>query len=57
MDSVLFQCVLIWIVDLVVYSKSFGEHLQNLGKVFERLRQFNINLNPNKSDLYALHII
>jgi hypothetical protein len=41
----------------LVYSKSFEEHLQNLGKVFERLRNFNIMLNPQKSKLFALHII
>jgi hypothetical protein len=57
MDSLLFQCVLIWIDDLLVYSKSFEEHLQNLGKIFERLRKFNITLNPKKSELFALHII
>jgi len=56
-DSLLFQCVLIWIDDLLVYSKSFEEHLQNLRKVFERLRKFNIKLNPKKSKLFALHII
>ena len=30
MGSLLFQCVLIWIDDLMVQSKSFEEHLQNL---------------------------
>jgi hypothetical protein len=33
--SLLFQCILIWIDDLLVYSKSFEEHLQNLVKVFD----------------------
>jgi len=28
-----------------------------MGKFFERLRRFNINLNPRKSELFALHII
>ena len=57
MDSLLFQGVLIWIDDLLVYSKSFEEHLQNLGKIFERLHKLNIKLNPEKSELFALHII
>ena len=57
-DSLFFQCVLILIDDLLVYSKSFEKHFQNLGKVFERLREFNnIKLNPKKSELCALHII
>jgi hypothetical protein len=41
----------------LVYSKSFEKHLQNLGNVFEKLRKFNIKLNPKKSELFALHII
>ena len=28
-----------------------------MGKVFERLRKFNIKLNSKKSELFALHII
>ena len=57
-DSLFFQCVLILIDDLLVYSKSFEKHFQNLGKVFERLREFNnIKLNPKKSELFELHII
>ena len=43
---------LIWIDDLLVHSKSFQEHLQNLGKVFERLPKFNMKLNPKKSELF-----
>jgi len=48
---------LIWIDGLLVYSKSFEEHLQNLGKVFQRLRKFNIKLKSKKSELFPLHII
>ena len=56
-DILIFHCVLIWIDDLLVNSKSFEEHLRNMGKVFERLRKFNIKLNSKKSELFALHII
>jgi hypothetical protein len=51
MESLLFQCVEFWIDDLLVCSKSFEEHLRNLGKVFETLRKFNIKLNPKNSEL------
>ena len=57
MDSLVFQCVLIWFDDLLVSSKSLDKHLQNPGKVFERLRKFDMKLNPKKSDLFAQHII
>jgi hypothetical protein len=50
---------LIWIDDLLVYSKSFEEHLQNLGSGFERLRKFNIMLSRKKSELFraAHHLV
>ena len=54
MDCLLFQCVLIWMDDLLVYSKSFEEHFQNLWMVFERLHKFNIKLNPKNNDLLAV---
>jgi len=57
MDCLLLKYVLIWIDDLLVYSKSFEVHLQNLGKFFEKMRKFNIKLNPKMSELFALHII
>ena len=57
MDSLLFQCALIGIEDLLVYSKSFKKHPPKVRKVSERLRKFNIKLNPKKSELFALHII
>jgi hypothetical protein len=56
-DCLLFQFVLIWVDDLLVYSKSFEQQLQSLGKVFERLRKFNFKFSPKKSELFALHII
>jgi hypothetical protein len=57
MESLLFQCLLISINDLLLYSKSFEEHLQNPEKVFEILRKFNVKLNLKKSELFAVHII
>ena len=53
--SLLFQCV--WMDDPLQYSKCFEDHLQYLRQVFERLRKFNIKLNPKKSELFQLHII
>jgi hypothetical protein len=57
MDSLLFQSVLIRIDDLLVYLKSFSRAFKDLGETFERLRKFDIMLNPKKSDLFPLHVI
>ena len=39
---------LIYIDDIIVFSKTFEEHLQHLELVFQRLREANIKLKPSK---------
>jgi hypothetical protein len=41
--------VLIYLVDITVYSRSHEEHLKHLKRVFLKCRQFRISLNPQKS--------
>jgi len=52
MDHVLndlrWQDCLLYLDDLMVFSKDFDEHLERLGKVFEKLRSSNIRLKPSK---------
>ena len=38
---------LIYIDDLIIFSKSIDEHLAHLEKVFRRLCDANVKLNPN----------
>lgn len=44
------DCCLAYINDVLIFTKSddFGEHLQALRKVLERLRNFNLKLSPKK---------
>ena len=46
-----FLILLIYLDDIIVYSKTFEEHLENLGIVFERLKEANLKLNPKKCNL------
>ena len=39
---------LVYIDDIIVMGKSFGEHLRNLKKVFKRLRDAGLTLKPSK---------
>ena len=54
---------LIYLDDIVVYSKTFSEHLFNLAQVFEALRRANLTLKPSKCNfgedelLFLGHII
>jgi len=45
--------VVIYLDDIIVFSKSDQKHLKHLMKVFDRCRKFGISLNPKKS-LFAV---
>ena len=40
-----FLILLIYLDDIIVFSKTFEEHLIHLRKVFERLKEANLKLN------------
>ena len=52
MDAVLagLQCsnCLVYLDDVVIAGRSFEEHLRNLSKVFDRLRNAGLKLHPSK---------
>ena len=47
---------MVYLDDILVIGKSFGEHLRNLKKVFSRLRDTGLRLKPKKCHL-ALHSV
>ena len=38
----------VYLDDIVVYGKCLAEHIERLEEVFDRIRQFNLKLNPSK---------
>jgi Reverse transcriptase (RNA-dependent DNA polymerase) len=52
LDSVLagltFECCLLYLDDIIVYSKSFEQHVNALDKDFTALRDAGLNLNSSK---------
>ena len=42
----------IYFDDLIVFSKSIEQHLIHLKTIFDRLRQSNIKLNPEKCEFF-----
>jgi hypothetical protein len=44
---------LVFLNDIIVYSKSLQEHIVNLNKVFLALRESNLKIQMDKSDFYA----
>jgi hypothetical protein len=55
-DGMVNVSLLIWIDDVLRFSKTFEDYPQVLRQAFERLRKFNVKLNPNKTDLCSREI-
>lgn len=58
-----FQIALVYVDDVIIFSKNFEEHLHHLDLVFQRLRKAKLTLKPSKCKfaapevLYLGHII
>lgn len=48
MNDLAFQILLIYLNDLLIYSKTFEDHLERLNIVFDRLTEIGLKLNPTK---------
>ena len=57
------QCCDVFVDDVIIYSKSFTDHLRHIKQVFERLQQANMKIKPLKCEflqsrmLYLGHVI
>ncbi|KAL8580634.1 hypothetical protein ACOMHN_043450 [Nucella lapillus] len=56
MNDLAFQILLVYLDDLLIYSRSFEEHLQRLQTVFDRLREVDLTLNPKKCHLVRAEV-
>lgn len=58
-----YKICLIYLDDILIYSRTFEEHLTNLRQVFDRLRHANLKLKPSKCNFacqkvtYLGHVI
>jgi hypothetical protein len=43
------KCVVVYLDDIIVYSKNREEHIQHLTQIFDRCRRYGISLNPKKT--------
>ncbi|KAL8596550.1 hypothetical protein ACOMHN_059391 [Nucella lapillus] len=56
MNDLAFQILLVYLDDLLIYSRSFEEHLQRLQTVFDRLWEAGLTLNPKKCHLVRAEV-
>ena len=50
------ECAFVYIDDIVVIGCSTNHHLSNLKRVFERLRYYNLKLNPQKCKFFSTEV-
>ena len=43
------KCMVVYLDDVMVYSKNREEHIQHLTHIFERCRKYGTSLNPKKT--------
>lgn len=48
------KIVVVYLDDIIVYSKNRNSHLQDLKQIFECCRKYGISLNPKKSPFFFL---
>lgn len=50
------ECAFLYIDDILVVGCSVNHHLSNLETVFQRLRQYNLKLNPTKCNFFRYEV-
>ena len=51
-----FQFLLVYLDDIIVYSRTMTEHLKILDELFQKLIQANLKLKPSKSFLLQTRV-
>ena len=51
LKGLLWDSCLVYIDDIIIFGKTFEHHLENLAKVFERIEQAGLKLQPQKCHL------
>lgn len=52
LNGLSWKVCLVYLDDIIVFAKTFNEHLANLQKVFERLKCANLKLSPKKCNFF-----
>lgn len=50
------ECAFVYIDDIVVVGCSIDHHLNNLEQIFQRLRNYNLKLNPQKCKFFRTEV-
>ena len=56
LSSLTFKICLVYLDDIIVFSRSFSDHIDNLRLVIEKLREAGLKLNPKKCVLFKKEV-
>ena len=48
MGDMVFKCVVVYLDDILIYSKTFEEHVEHIEMVLQKAVEFNLSLNQDK---------
>ena len=48
-----FSCLLVYIDDIIIFSKSFDDHLRDVGATLDRLNEWGVVLKPSKCKFFV----
>lgn len=51
-DGLHLDICFIYLDDLIIFSKTYEEHVERLEKIFQRLREVNLKLSPKKCEFF-----
>ena len=52
LSGLTYEIVLVYLDDIIVFGRTFHEHLNRLEKVFYRIREANLKISPSKCALF-----
>ena len=52
MSGLAYDVCLVYLDDILIFSRSFDEHLDRLATVFDRLDRYALKLKPSKCSLF-----
>ena len=57
LGDLMYHICMVYLDDIIVYSQSFEEHMEDLTTVFNRLRRFQLKVHPEKTILATDQVI
>ena len=51
------EILLVYMVDVIIFSRSIAKHLEKLDVVFSKLGEYGLKLKPNRCHLFKREVV